>query len=329
MSALRVAALIDQWHQRFPGEQLMLPHSQYARSENTVSALVLALAGMTAFTPIFAAGKIADGLLPVVVLVWLRFMGGAFTILTVAKLKRVKLHNRVSPLWKLHLMRAFCGVGGLGCSIYAASVLPLADATAIGLTKGIIAIVLAGLILKEVITGRHWVAGAFCAVGAYLVVRSVDTGASEAEFAIGGVLAALVGAVFMACEVLIMRYIAQREDTVTILAYVNVFATVLLTGPVLWFIVSQDIAWQSLVAFAWLGPLAIVGQSLNISAFRRAGAATLAPVYYGSIVLSAMFGFVFWGEVPAPIAAFGALLIVAGGAILTLPASFLKTKQVS
>jgi drug/metabolite transporter (DMT)-like permease len=307
----------------------MSPHSTYVRSENTMLALGLALAGMTAFTPIFAAGKLADGLLPVVVLVWLRFVGGAFTILTIAKIKRMKLQSRVSSLWKLHLTRAFCGVGGLGCSIYAASVLPLADATAIGLTKGIIAIVLAGLILKEVITGKHWVAGALCALGAFLVVRSVETGANEDEFAISGVLAALVGAVFMACEVLIMRYIAQREDTVTILAYVNVFASVLLTGPVLWLIVSQEISWQSLVAFAWMGPLAIVGQSLNISAFRRAGAATLAPVYYGSVVLSAMFGYIFWGEIPAPIAAFGAVLIIAGGAILTVSISFRKTKEAS
>ena len=111
---------------------------------------------MAAFTPIFAAGKLSGGLLPVAVLVWLRFIGGAATIVSVAAVKRVPVFTRVSPLWKLHLMRAFCGVGGLACSIYAASVLPLADATAIGLTKGIIAIVLAGLILKEVITGRHW-----------------------------------------------------------------------------------------------------------------------------------------------------------------------------
>ncbi len=90
--------------------------------------------------------------------------------MSVAAVKRVPVFTRVSPLWKLHLMRAFCGVGGLACSIYAASVLPLADATAIGLTKGIIAIVLAGLVLKEVITGRHWVAGVLCAAGAYLVV---------------------------------------------------------------------------------------------------------------------------------------------------------------
>ncbi|QFS99986.1 EamA-like transporter family protein [Labrenzia sp. THAF191b] len=307
----------------------MSQNSVYHRPENTLLALLLALAGMAAFTPIFAAGKLSGGLLPVAVLVWLRFIGGAATIVSVAAVKRVPVFTRVSPLWKLHLMRAFCGVGGLACSIYAASVLPLADATAIGLTKGIIAIVLAGLVLKEVITGRHWVAGVLCAAGAYLVVRSAEGSAGYDELALAGVMSALMGAVFMACEALIMRYIAQREDTVTILAYVNVFAAVLLSGPVLWLIVKEGVSWNDLLIFAWMGPLAIIGQSMNISAYRRAGAATLAPVYYGTVVLSAVFGFAVWGEVPTRVAVFGAVLIVAGGAILTLPNPFRKFRQAS
>jgi len=307
----------------------MSARSVYHRPENTALALVLALAGMSAFTPIFAAGKIADGLLPVAVLVWLRFLGGAATILSVAAIRRVPVFSRVSGLWKLHLLRAFCGVGGLACSIYAASVLPLADATAIGLTKGIIAIVLAGLILKEVVTGRHWIAAGLCAAGAYLVVRAADSGSGYDDLALFGVASALAAALFMACEALIMRYIAQREDTVTILAYVNVFAAIFLTGPVIWLVWSDGISWHHMLAFAWMGPLAIVGQSLNISAYRRAGAATLAPVYYGTVVLSAVFGFVVWGEVPAPVAVVGAVMIIAGGGVLTLPNPFRRLRKAS
>lgn len=303
----------------------MAPNSDYLRQENTGLAVLLAVAGMAAFTPVFAAGKIADGLLPVAVLVWLRFLGGAVTILSVGTVLRVPLAMSVSPLWKLHLLRSVCGVGGLGCSIYAASVLPLADATAIGLTKGIIAIVLAGIILKEVITGRHWIAAGLCALGAYLVVRSTSQGNGMSAFAFDGVVAALMAAVFMASEALIMRYLAQREDTVTILAYVNVFASLLLTGPAVWLIVTQQISSTSLLAFVWLGPVAILGQSLNVSAYRRAGAATLAPVYYGTVVLSALFAFAVWGEVPAPLAAAGAGLIILGGLVLTLP--FAAKKQ--
>ena len=61
----------------------MSPQTDYTRAENTLLALCLALVGMAAFTPIFAAGKIADGMLPVAVLVWMRFLGGAVTVETV------------------------------------------------------------------------------------------------------------------------------------------------------------------------------------------------------------------------------------------------------
>ncbi|MHA7772723.1 DMT family transporter [Roseibium sp. M-1] len=307
----------------------MTEQSIYQRNDNTALALLLAIVGLSAFTPIFAAGKLADGLLPVTVLVWLRFMGGAVTILSVATVRRVPLTRRLSPLWRLHLLRAFCGVGGLAASITAASYLPLADATAIGLTKGIIAIALAGIILKEVVTGRHWLAGGLCALGAYLVVRSAGSNGGYGDYALAGIAAALLAAVFMACEALIMRYIAQREDTITILAYVNVFAAILLTGPALWLIVSADLSFNSIAAFAWMGPLAIVGQAFNISAYRRAGAATLAPVYYGTVLMSAAFGYAVWGEVPAPVAALGAVLIVAGGAVLTLPNPFRYRRRAS
>ena len=305
----------------------MPPNSDYIRRENVALAYGLALAGMAAFTPVFAAGKIADGLVPVIVLVWLRFFGGALTIVGFGTIKRVPIFSQVSPLWKIHLMRAVCGIGGLACSIYAASILPLADATAIGLTKGIIAIVLAGLILKELITGRHWLSGGLCAIGAYLVVRSVSGAGGSSALAMDGVAAALMAAVFMACEALIMRYLAQRENTVTILAYVNVFASLLLTVPVIWIIREQQIPLSSLWAFAWLGPVAIIGQSLNISAYRRAGAATLAPIYYSSVVLAAVFAYLVWGEVPSPIAAVGAGLIVLGGLVLSCPLPLRKVRR--
>lgn len=298
---------------------MMQDRSIYRRPENRPMAFVLAIVGMAAFTPIFAAGKLADGLLPVAVLVWLRFLGGAVTVLCVAAVKGVPLHRRWSPLWKLHLLRAVCGVGGLGCAVYAASHLPLADATAIGLTKGILAIALAGLILREVVTGRHWLVGGLSAFGAYLVVRANETGTEPTGFVIAGIAAAALSAVFMAAETLIIRYLAQREDTVTILSYVNVLAACLLAGPVIWIIHSSGITAGDLILFAWLGPLAIAGQAFNISAYRRAGAATLAPIHYSSVLLSAVFAFFIWGEVPTPYAIAGAVLILAGGAVLTVP----------
>lgn len=301
----------------------MSPRSRYLPDENTPLAIGLVLCGVIMFTPVFAAGKLADGLLPAVVLVWLRYLGGAMTMGGYVALRGLPDGTLKSPQWKLHLLRAGLGTGGLGCIIYASSRLPVIDAAAIGLTKGFMAIALAGLLLRETILLRHWVAGILCAFGAFLVVRSsaVVPGESGA-WAWDGVVAALLGAFFIACEALMIKVLARRESAVLVLGYVNAFAAVIMTLPVVWIAVTDGIDWVFALPFLALGPVAIIGQTFNIEAYRRADAATLAPVGYSWVLTAAAFGYLFFGEVPTLKAAFGALLIVAGGLVLTFSSRF-------
>lgn len=291
--------------------------TSYHRQENIPVAVGLALCGVVVFTPVFAAGKLADGALPALVLVWLRFLGGAMTIGTYAVWKGRPESGWYSPQWRLHLLRAALAIGGLCSFIVAGTVLPVADVAAIGLTKGIFAIVLAGLLLRETILARHWIAGFLCALGAYLVVRTSTVGANtfEAE-AIAGIAAALLGAFCVACEGLLIKVLARRESTLIVLGYVNTFAALALTLPVAWFALSDGINWHMAMLFLLLGPFAIIGQSFNIQAYRRADAATLAPVGYTWVLCAAVFGYLVFGEVPAIEAAFGAVLIILGGIVL-------------
>lgn len=297
--------------------------SRYQPVESTPLAVGLVLCGVIMFTPVFAAGKLADGLLPAVVLVWLRYLGGAMTMGGVVMVRGLPDGTLKSTQWKLHLLRAGLGTGGLGCIIYASSRLPVVDAAAIGLTKGFMAIALAGLLLRETILLRHWIAGALCALGAYLVVRSSlpPTGQSG-SWVWDGVLAALLGAFFIACEALMIKVLARRESSVLVLGYVNMFAAVIMTVPVVWIAVTDGIDWSFALQFLALGPVAIIGQTFNIEAYRRADAATLAPVGYSWVLSAAAFGYLFFGEVPTPKAAFGALLIAAGGFVLTFGGRF-------
>ncbi|MTI45666.1 drug/metabolite transporter (DMT)-like permease [Roseibium hamelinense] len=297
----------------------MTEHSRYALRENTPLAVGLALCGIALFTPVFAAGKIAEGTVPALVLVWLRFFGGALTLGAAGIVKGAPEGGYISRHWRVHLLRAAFAIGGLGGMIYAGAVLPVADAAAIGLTKGMMAIGLAALILRETVVARHWLSGVFCALGALLVVRSVsgDAGAAAGVPA-DGVLAALIGAFCMACEALVIRYLAQREGTVVMLTYVNCAAALLLGVPVLWIALHQGIDWSVAGWFVLLGPCAIIGQSFNVAAYRRAGAATLAPVGYAWVLFAALLGYLLFNEVPALEAGAGAALIVLGGLILTL-----------
>jgi len=297
----------------------MTATTRYQPPANMPLAILFALGGIALFTPIFAAGKLAGGALPALVLVWLRFLGGAVTISTYAAVRGVPGNSLKSPQWKLHLLRASLGIGGLGTIIYAGTLLPVADVAAIALTKGIIAIGLARLILKEQVTIRHWVAGGLCAGGAYLVIRSsVDGGMAVPSLDMAkGVAAALLGAFFMACEALMIKVLSRRESTVMVLGYVNVCAAAVLTLPVIALSVTDGVDWRLAAVFLFLGPFAIAGQSFNIQAFRRADAAALAPIGYSWVVFAAIFGYFAFGEVPAPEAGLGAALIVIGGVILT------------
>ncbi|MTH97245.1 DMT family transporter [Roseibium sp. RKSG952] len=297
----------------------MSDHSRYRLAENTPLAVLLALCGIALFTPVFAAGKLAGGAVPALVLVWLRFFGGALTLGAVNLVKGAPEEGYISPLWRIHLLRGALAIGGLGGMIYASSVLPVADSAAIGLTKGIMAIALAGLILGESVVARHWIAGIVCGLGALLVVQSAaaDT-AGASHLALDGIIAALLGAFFMASEALVIRYLAQREGTVVMLTYVNVIAALILTIPVIWIAASQSVDWSVAVWFLLLGPCAIAGQSFNVAAYRRAGAATLAPVSYSWVIFAGLLGFVLYHEVPTIEAGFGAGLIILGGLILTM-----------
>lgn len=300
----------------------MHPTSRYQPKENTPLAVGLILCGVILFTPVFAAGKVSAGLLPALVLVWLRYLGGALTIGAYTAVKGLPEEGWKSPQWKLHLLRAGLGTSALGCIIYASSRLPVADAAAIGLTKGFIAIALAGLLLRETILVRHWVAGVFSAIGAYLVVRSSAGVASLAvDWSLDGIAAALFGAFFIACEALMIKILARRESAVLVLGYVNTFAALIMTLPVLWIAESDGIDWAFAAPFLALGPIAIIGQTFNIEAYRRADAATLAPIGYSWVLTAAAFGYLFYGEIPTVEASFGAGLIVLGGLVMTFGGS--------
>jgi len=289
----------------------------YERPQNNVTGVLLALLGIALFTPIFAAGKIAEGAIPAMTLVWLRYFGGAMTMGAVVVVKRVPLSSLKSTQAHLHLLRACLGIGGLGCTIYAATVLSVLDATAIALTKGLIAIALAAWLLRERVVLAHWVAGATCLAGAYLVLQASAITGADTAIVFSGVMSALFGAVFMACEGLLIKVLARQESGYVVLGYVNTFAAIVFAIPGLMAAHSAGLLVADYAPYLLLGPLAIAGQTMNVLAYRRADAATIAPVGYSWILFSAILGAVWFGEVPGPVAILGAALILAGGFLLT------------
>lgn len=280
------------------------------------SAALWILAGSFAFALVYASGKLAGGAIAALQIVWIRYVSG---LVTVGALCAATPGGFAAALGSrrrsLHALRALLGIGGGACTIYAAIHMPLVDAAALSLLQGPLTVALGVLLLRERVGGGQLAAAALCLAGAYIVVRG---GSAQAEgFATSALApwAAILGALFVAGEVILIRVIAQAEHMLASLLFGNGFAALLLAAPVLAF-VWEPAAPGTLALLCLLGPLAIAGQMCNLRGFRQAEAAWLAPFGYSAVVFAALIGWVAFGTVPTLGTWAGTGLIVAGGLLL-------------
>ncbi|MCA1242278.1 DMT family transporter [Stappia stellulata] len=264
------------------------------------------------FALIFVSGKWSGGVASAAQIIWLRYVGGFLCVVAWALLSRERVRGLATPQLPVHAVRAAAGGGGGMAAIYAATNMPVADATAIGLLDGFFTVLLGVFVLKEAFTPRQWGAALVCLAGAMIVVAGDGAGLHlQADTLLAG-LVALAGAVLIAVESILIKTLARSERAIIVLFYVNLFGMLLFAAPALW-------QWQPVPAaltgaFVLLGPIAILAQVCNIQAFRLSDAALIGPVRYTWIVFGALFGWVLFGETPTTATYAGGALILIGGA---------------
>jgi len=277
-----------------------------------LAGVLWATAGTFLFTFVFASGKLTDGAVPVVQILWLRYVAGFITVLVLVLTSRSGLPGHRSPRPHWHFVRAVFGVSGGACATQAATLMPIADATAIGLTEGLMIVLLAIVLLGERVALMHWLAVLLSAVGALLVVKG--NGPDFTPTLGPGALFALAGAALIAAESILIKTLSARESPLSVLLHVNGFGILLLAGPALWLWTDAG-PWLSWVGLA-LGPLAITAQFCWIRAFQAADAAIAGPIGYSWILFAALLGVVVWGEVPTLATLSGSVLVCTGGVML-------------
>lgn len=291
------------------------------RLDSKAAAALWVLGAAFAFSLLYASGKLTGGLVPALQIVFVRYVSG---FATVSGLALMRYGSRGQPLSvllaggrrHLHLLRACCGVGGGACSIWGATYMPLADASALALLQGVFTMGLAVLLLRERILLLQSVAAALCVLGALVIVRgnagvAVDPAALSNPLA---PLAMLAGALLTACEVILIKVLSRHESMLSMLLHVNGFATLLLGAAMLFLWVPVEPV--TLMLLCLIGPLAIAGQMCNVKAYRIADAAWLAPFTYASVAFAALIGWLVFGTIPGVTAWLGTALIVAGGLLL-------------
>ncbi len=228
------------------------------------------------------------------------------------------LRHAKIPMWgdnkKLLLARGLAGFGGLWCFYYAVTHLPLADATVIQYTNPVLTAVLAALVLREKL---RWpdAAASFAALSGVVLVARPTFLFGGAQLNLGAVGIALVGACFSATAYVLVRKLRETDDPLVIVFYfplVAVPASLPSVIPVaVW---PQGIQWVYLLMVGITTQLAQVQMTRGLH-LEAAGRAT--AISYVQILFAAFWGFTFFGELPHPIAALGALFIIMATLVVT------------
>jgi drug/metabolite transporter (DMT)-like permease len=217
--------------------------------------------------------------------------------------------RRLRPrYWGWHVVRSFCAAGAIFGFFYALGVLPLMTAVAIGFASPLLVGLLSRPFLGEKVGLHRW-AGMLIGFAGVLVVLNPRTATWHP-----GMLAALASALCWAVLSLSARKVGNDEP---------VEAMVLFTVP-LSLIVAGVLTFRTWITptprdwalFALAGACGGGVHFCIVYAYRAARAASIAPVEYTALIWAALFGWIFWREVPSLAVLLGSIVIVVGGIVV-------------
>lgn len=208
-----------------------------------------------------------------------------------------------------HVTRMGIGLTAMFLNFPAMTLLPLAEATAIGFSVPIFSVVLAALVLGEP-TGK-WRWGAVI-VGFLGVLVVVQPGSSHLPLEGGAV--AVVAALMTAAVTIVIRRLGATEAAATTVFWFAVSSLVPLAILVPWFAGPHDLqTWAIVAGLSLAGGLA---QLTLTGALRLAPVGLVMPMDYTSLVWATVFGFLLFGQLPSEWTWIGAPVIITSGLVI-------------
>jgi len=269
--------------------------------EKKITGILLMLCASACFVTMSTLVKAMGDSLPLTELMFLRCLL-AVPFLFAALVKRGK--PLVTRAWKILMLRAIFGAVAMFSFYYALTNMPLADCVFLGRTQPLLLALAAPFIVGEHAPKEAWIA-IFCGLAGSLFIMRPGLAWSSAAWV------ALLAAATSAIAHLLVRRLGRTDDPGVIVF--NFTVLLALVSGLLGFQLFQMPSWQQWGLIAGISLLASSGQYLLTMAYRYDKAPAIAASSYASVVLSVIYGYFFWGEVPAPATWLGGLCIVSGG----------------
>ena len=281
-------------------------HADSAR--NRLIGIGLVSAAYLLFTLLDGSAKWLVGSMPVIMVVWLRFVMHALVAGAVlVPLRGARL--LASRYWRWHVLRALMFVAMTGINFWALQYLQLTVTSSIFFTVPMIIALLAALVFGERLDAARWAAILVAFAGVLFIVRPGSANFHPA------MLGSLVNAALYAIFMLMTRRLAAYESAETIQYLPAVGAAALLTPFAIagWEWPDTGLEWT---VACLLGVFGATGHHLLALAHRYAPATVIAPFLYQQVLYMALFGYLVFGDVPPPAVGIGAAIVIASGLYL-------------
>lgn len=210
------------------------------------------------------------------------------------------------PAW--HLLRACCAAGATFGFFYALGELPLMLCVTIGFAAPLLIALLSRPMLGETVGLRRWLG---ISIGFAGVLVTLQPGSFVWHPAILAILGATLCWALLAISA---RRIGVDEPTGAMVIFTVPVSLVIAAALTLNDWVTPTPAQWGLFLLA-----GIAGASVHycmVFAYQRARAAVVAPMEYTALLWAALFGYVFWTEIPTLWTLLGAAVILAGGLLV-------------
>jgi drug/metabolite transporter (DMT)-like permease len=211
-----------------------------------------------------------------------------------------------------HASRSVSGTIAMFCGFTALSMLPIADATAIGYATPLVTVIFAVFLLGETVRLYRWSAVVVGLIGVLIILTDyIDPAATGPGRSLIGAAFAVAGATAGAFAQVQVRALTRYESAPTIVIYFSVTAALLslVTLPFGWAL--PDPADMALLVLA--GVFGGIGQVLLTQSFRFGEASIIAPFDYTSMIWALIVSLLVFGTWPSTIVLAGALVVVAAG----------------
>lgn len=281
-------------------------HADSAR--NRLTGIGLVSLCYLLFSLLDGSAKWLVGSMPVVMVVWLRFVthalfGGAVLL----PIKGKALFRTSHMRW--HVLRALMFMAMTGINFWALQYLQLTVTASIFFSVPIMIAMASAFIFNERLDLGRWIAIVAGFAGVLIIIRPWG-----AEFH-PAMLASVVNAVLYAVFLMMTRRLAAYDSPETI-QYLPALGAAVGLAPFALAAWEAPSGWLEWTVACLLGVFGGFGHYLLALAHRYAPSSVIAPFLYQQVIYMALFGYLAFGHVPSPGLWAGAAIVIASGLYL-------------